>query len=412
MGNGLGGDLAGVDVYSLLATGPDDASVLYAGGYFLFAGEALAPSVARWNGASWSSVGDEINGAVFTLAEFQGALIAGGEFGVYGDPAAQGIAQWDGSRWTSLGEGLAGTDGARVFSLIEFDDGSGPALYAGGEFEVWLRGGIAHSLAQWDGRQWSTVGDGYYSQVRDMAVFDDGTGPALYVAFVVALWRWDGKEWSSIAEPPSGGAALYLTELEVHDDGGGSALFVTGNFQAIGGIAANRIAKWNGHTWSALAGGLNDYAYAMEATDDTAEPGLYVGGVFTVAGDVTANGIARWDGRQWHALGGGIGPSTEGAAVSNGVFALADFASSSSAASLIIGGRFDSVDGHPANRIAQWTCASAADLDGDGEVGSIDVGLLLAAWGPCEAPADCDADLNGDGSVNGFDLALLLGQWG
>lgn len=412
VGHGLAGDSAGVTVYSLLATESDGAPVLYACGRFLFAGDALAPSIASWNGERWSTVGGAISGDVYALAEFQGDLIAGGDFISFGDSIAFSIATWDGSRWSALGEGLADTDGVRILSLIEFDDGSGPALYAGGQFEVWLPGGIAHSLARWDGRQWSTVGDGYFGEARDMAIFDDGNGPALYVARPQGLWRWNGTEWSSVVESPSGGEALYLTELEVYDDGKGSALFVAGDFQSIGGIAANRIAKWDGRAWSALAGGLNDYAFAMQATDDAAELGLHVGGVFTVAGDVTANGIARWDGRQWHALGTGIGLSAEGAAVSNGVFALADFASASSAASLVMGGRFDSVDGQPANRIAQWTCASAADLDGDGAVGSADVGLLLSAWGSCEVPADCAADLNGDGSVDGLDLALLLGQVG
>jgi len=51
----------------------------------------------------------------------------------------------------------------------------------------------------------------------------------------------------------------------------------------------------------------------------------------------------------------------------------------------------------------------AADLDCDGAVNGIDLGVLLGNWGPC---AGCAADLNGDGDVNGIDLGVLLGNWG
>ncbi len=47
------------------------------------------------------------------------------------------------------------------------------------------------------------------------------------------------------------------------------------------------------------------------------------------------------------------------------------------------------------------------DLDGDGEVGSSDLAILLAGWG---SPGP--ADLNGDGTVDSADLAILLAAWG
>ena len=48
------------------------------------------------------------------------------------------------------------------------------------------------------------------------------------------------------------------------------------------------------------------------------------------------------------------------------------------------------------------------DLNGDGQVNAADLGLLVAAWGPCKG---CDADLNGDGQVNAADLGLLVAAW-
>jgi hypothetical protein len=63
----------------------------------------------------------------------------------------------------------------------------------------------------------------------------------------------------------------------------------------------------------------------------------------------------------------------------------------------------------PADVDAFWIRADIArgDLNGDGSVDGIDLGLLLAAWG-----ASGPADLNLDGAVDGVDLGTLLAGWG
>lgn len=50
------------------------------------------------------------------------------------------------------------------------------------------------------------------------------------------------------------------------------------------------------------------------------------------------------------------------------------------------------------------------DMTGDGTVGSMDLLMLLAAWGECHG--HCPADINGDGTVDGADLMILLAHWG
>jgi hypothetical protein len=64
------------------------------------------------------------------------ALTIGGDFGsVYNgmnSVVALGIARWDGSSWTPLGSGFTTAGGGGATSLIGFDDGSGPAIFAGG----------------------------------------------------------------------------------------------------------------------------------------------------------------------------------------------------------------------------------------------------------------------------------------
>lgn len=55
---------------------------------------------------------------------------------------------------------------------------------------------------------------------------------------------------------------------------------------------------------------------------------------------------------------------------------------------------------------------SSADLNGDGVVDSLDLFILLAAWGECFDPSDCPADLDDNGIVDVEDLFILLDHWG
>lgn len=52
------------------------------------------------------------------------------------------------------------------------------------------------------------------------------------------------------------------------------------------------------------------------------------------------------------------------------------------------------------------------DLDGDGVVGTNDLLILLANWGPCGDCNDCPADLDDDCNVGTSDLLILLANWG
>jgi hypothetical protein len=47
------------------------------------------------------------------------------------------------------------------------------------------------------------------------------------------------------------------------------------------------------------------------------------------------------------------------------------------------------------------------DLNGDGSVDGIDLGILLGNWAGTGS-----GDVNGDGTVDGLDLGILLGGWG
>jgi len=51
------------------------------------------------------------------------------------------------------------------------------------------------------------------------------------------------------------------------------------------------------------------------------------------------------------------------------------------------------------------------DIDGDGDVDTVDLLALLAGWGPCESDC-CLADVDSSGDVDVLDLLALLAHWG
>jgi len=418
-----------VEAWTVFDDGSGDGSALYAGGMFRTAGGVLVDRIAKWNGAEWSPLGSGMAGAnpgVRALTVFDDgsgtgpALYAGGTFTIAGGVEVNRIAKWDGAEWSSLGGGMDG----RVEALTVFDDGSGdgPALYAGGVFTT--AGGVkTDRIAKWDGAQWSPLGSGMDGgsppddpSVLALLVFDDGSGPALYAGgnFTIAggvsanfIAKWDGAEWLPLG---SGVDDLYASvrALTVFDDGNGPALYAGGTFTTAGGVAANRIAKWDGIEWSPLGSGFNSMVSDLAVFDDGsgAGPELYAGGLFTSAGGLAASRIAKWDGTSWSPLGSGM---------NDWVVALTTFDDGSGPA-LYAGGRF-TVSPAGDSYIAKWqgcpteTEGVLGDLNGDDIVDGADLGILLSSWGPCADPNDCPADLNGDGTVDGADLGILLSEW-
>lgn len=406
--------------------GRGDGPALYVGGQFTTAGGETVNRIARWDGAGWAPLGSGVHGTVppvvvTALAVFDDgvgggpALYAGGQFTSAGDATVNGIAKWNGSTWSALGTGVDG----HVSALAVFDDGTGggSALYVGGEFNV-AGGVLAHRIAKWNGREWSALGDGMNASVSALAVFDDGSGggPALYAAGVFTMSgatplnrvaRWNGSTWSAVGP----GFNSVTNALVVHDDGLGSgpSLYAGGQFNATGGNQVNRIARWDGIQWIPLGTGMNDSVMSLTTYADGAgtHPALYAGGWFTTAGGAAAPHVARWDGASWSALDAGVDSLVTALhAVGHGV---------DEPSGLYVGGIFATSPAGDAY-LAKWGCVDPAppcepgDLNCDGVVDGRDLAQLLGAWGPCDAPP-CTADLNDDGVIDGDDLAILLGAW-
>ncbi len=301
-------------------------------------------SVQAWNGAIWSPIGggmhpDDGRSRVTQLTSLDlgaGAqLIAGGSFDSAGDAGAFNLARWNGNAWASLGtqDGV----GAEIRAFTVHDDGSGPALYAGGSFQA--AGTVAApGVARWSAAtsSWSAVGASSFTpvDVRALAVFDDGSGFALYAGGHGSLQRWNGSAWSIVSGP----ASVTIDALAVADLGAGPRLCAGGDFVSIGGVPASGVAAFDGASWTPLGAGFASGAPALGVHDDGSGPALY-------AAERHPSRVHRWNGTSWTLVGNGFdGP----------IYVLATHDDGHGEA-LYAGGQFDFVFGSNAIwNVARW----------------------------------------------------------
>ncbi len=342
------------EVHALAVLGND----LYAGGYFDIAGGIAASRIAKWNGRDWLPLGSGIKGELSALAVLDKAIYAAGSFTMAGEIEANNIAKWDGSSWSPLGLGMGGAEVISVNALAVL----GNDLYAGGEFTT-AGGSAAGNIAKWNGSNWSALGSGVYSTpsfifpsipavnallvVKDQLYAAGGLDMAGGIA-ASKIARWDGSNWSALGSGMnyySGVNALAAI---------GNDLYAGGWFNAAGEFSAIGIAKWDGSNWSPVASGMNDNVNALTVLGDN----LFAGGNFYIAGGVAASHCAKWNGNYWSSLGSDL------KGFSGPVNTLAV-----SGKNVIVGGLFPIAGGLLVNSISEWNGNEWSTL-GSGLVGS------------------------------------------
>lgn len=314
----------------------------------------------EWASDVFTSVGT--NDYAVAIEQFDdgtgSAVYIGGEFTQVGNLHAKGIAKWNGTSWSSVGGGVDGS----VIDMLTFDDGTGTALYVAGDFTR-AGGRPANRIAKWDGIAWTSMGTGFTDAVRVLSIYDDGSGPALYAGgnFTDAdgqtanyIARWNGTTW----EPPGFGNELsngYVRALCVCDLGDGPELIAGGIF-SLAGIDAIGIARWNGVSWTPVADIPGIVTSLAQFNDGTGES-LYAGGRFRVSGN-TFEHLYKWTPDGVETIPGA--PDSE-------VYSLY-VDSTGSEDRLIVGGTFPSAGGVAASLIAAWdgTSWSSVGLGMDG----------------------------------------------
>lgn len=118
-------------------------------------------------------------------------------------------------------------------------------------------------------------------------------------------------------------------------------LVVAGDFNFVGNVAANKVAIYNGSTWSPLGIGFDNTVSALCVYNNE----LYAGGFFNLSDGTPMGGLARWTGTQWVTVDGGTDGSIEDMIVFGG--------------ELVITGYFSQVGASTtANSIAGWNGTS------------------------------------------------------
>jgi hypothetical protein len=293
------------EVDSLAVYDSGSGPSIYAGGYFDYA-PSPGGGIARWDGTSWTPVHGGLidppynqvsvmSMSVLDTGQSPELYVAGGFSGADQNLVhSRSIVKWNGSDWAGVGGGLGNAPQQPVgaYATAVFDDGSGPALFVGGLFST-AGGTPTGPIAKWNGTSWSGVGAPGNGTVFSLAVYDDGHGPALYasgnsmVNGGPGIARWDGLFWNPLAVSP---AAEVIYPF---DDGSGPSLFAGGYCSAIGG-PISCVARWDGAHWSEI-GTINGQIDCLGAFDDGTGSNLFVGGWLTSeGGGIHASGITKW----------------------------------------------------------------------------------------------------------------------
>jgi hypothetical protein len=339
----------------------DNAKSLYIGGSFTSIGGISARSIARWDHGSWRPLGAGLTSgkvqstrifgpgigiAVVKAIALDGAgnCYVGGMFDSAGGSPANSVAKWDGASWSCLGQGIRG-DCVNALAW----DGKGN-LFAGGDFDT--AGGLPmRNLARWNGSNWDPVGGATDSTVNALAFDGKGNlyagGAFTRIGGVSAkkIALWDGSAWRPLASEISPSrSACAINSISF---GSGDRVYAGGSFSTIDDATVNNIAVLSGNKWSPLGGGaifnkyINPY-FPTEIRSITLERDsiVYIGGLFDSINGKSVSNIAQWNGKTWNKL---AWRGTNGRVNALGMYDTL----------LFVGGEFDSAGGYRSYSLAK-----------------------------------------------------------
>jgi hypothetical protein len=291
--------LAGSSVYALFVWDPDGPGpappVLAAGG-------RLTSGVYLWDGSAWSIPGGGPGGtpAVYAINQYGGDLLVGGSFRFPGNADDFHVARWNGATWTLMGEQIVATAFAydATSQLIAATGVTGPAFrWTGSAWEgmdvrssnwgtsviryegsIIVGGGVyipmnnsSFGAVRWNGSAWEGLGSNGPPAVTSYTALAIYQGDLIASVIGSPPLRWDGSAWLSMGYPVTGSAALavYRGDLLAGTD----ALY-----------------RYNGSAWQPLGQLDGGIIYALAEFDGD----LYIGGSFTAAAGIPAGHIARF----------------------------------------------------------------------------------------------------------------------
>lgn len=342
---------------------------LFAAGRLSVGNESGGYTVARWDGVRWTAVGNvrSYSGQANALAVYDEdgsgpiapALFAGGTFRFDEDgPTFVTCAKWDGQSWSQVGEGISG----EIRDLAVFDpDGDYPGqghLYAAGSINV---PGMPpnQKLMRWDGQTWSAVPDSLEVIPTALAVLDvdaQGLIPESLITNTNFIHRWDGYSWNPLQPVLQRWGYDLIRSLGQYDDDGAGGrdpvLFIGGGFWQ-GSDAIRGITQWNGQETVGIGNGIWRGPQALKVLDPDSDgpltQSLVAVGELVAAGNAISKGIACWNGETWQSFG------SFDSLVDIRAIDVVDFEGHGAETTrLIIGGGFRQINGQQAGCVAYW----------------------------------------------------------
>jgi hypothetical protein len=234
---------------------------LIAAGSFTNIGGTVVNNIAQWNGTSWSALGTGITGfsgyyvenGINTLLVYNNELYAGGTFTIAGGVTVSNIAKWNGTTWSSVGNGIAACN---ISSIASMDmsywcypyNGVGILCVYNNELYA---GNCTNGVVKWNGTSWIAVGGGLINGgvnptfVRGMTVYNGKlivggyfSSAGLTNAYNIAAW--DGNNWYYVGgNTTNNGLDSYVNTLAVYNN----SLYAGGTIQNAHG--ANPIVPFN-----------------------------------------------------------------------------------------------------------------------------------------------------------------------
>ncbi|WP_394845262.1 hypothetical protein LZC95_50570 [Pendulispora brunnea] len=272
-----------------------DGTRVLMGGAFAGAAGVPSQSVAAYDGKAWQSLGTSgagISGEVFELASSSASCTVYGlarASHAGGQPLTSPVVRYTETGWVSAAPPLpAKTRCDRI--AIGKDEAITLACSEQAEPDP-----VGRVLVLKNGA-WTRLVNDPLPAIVDLGYAPDGslwlTGGSWEKGF---LAKWDGTKLV-VPSADSLDRTGFRLAFAPHANDGGYDVVVGGVFEHVGALAANRIARWNGSTWSALGEGTAGNAVsALAATKD----GIYVA---TQKENAARRILARWDGSAWTEL--------------------------------------------------------------------------------------------------------------
>ncbi len=325
-----------------------DGDYMYVAGNFTTIGGISANNIAKWNyvNNTWSALNTGVPSECFSLAiDNTDPVNKILYIGVLGTSAFDYLYKWNGSVMTDIS---GSTIIATVRSLCFYNT----KLYIGSDDT---------GLYSYDGLNYNTIytfGSGiiYSIIAKDNKIYIASNIPSKYCAYYDLV----NTTWTNLSPIDPNGSCRSLAFYN-------SNLYVAGNFTTINGINANRIAVWNGTSWSNVGDGLNNLCKYITIQNNF----LYAGGTFTQAGSQTVQRLARYDiiKEIWSSIPVGINDIKE-----------CNILTLNSSKILYVGGTFDSITyqnstgtviENTPNKLSQWAIIDFDSNGGSGLVNTI-----------------------------------------